>query len=64
MKVGTDKNKYTWESENSWGKVSVSVSGNTITTKFSKAVQGNNDEKISLIIFYKARLTREKAEER
>ena len=63
VKVGTDKNKYTWESENSWGKVSVSVSGNTITTKFSKAVQGNNDEKISLIIFYKARLTREKAEE-
>ena len=63
VKVGTDKNKYTRESENSWGKVSVSVSGNTITTKFSKAVQGNNDEKISLIIFYKARLTREKAEE-
>ena len=63
VKVAADNNKNTWDSESSWGKVSASVSGNTITTRFSKAVQGYNGDKICLLIFYKARLTSEKAEE-
>lgn len=63
VKVAADNNKNTWDSESSWGKVSASVSGNTITTRFSKAVQCYNGDKICLLIFYKARLTSEKAEE-
>ena len=53
-----------WETDtNSWDNVKVSVSGNTITTTFTKAKQAWNNQQAYLLIFYKARLTIDKATE-
>ena len=46
-----------------WENVSVNASGKTITTTFDKAKQAWNNDKSYLVIFYKTRLTSEKAEE-
>ncbi len=48
---------------NFWENVSVNVSGKTITTMFDKAKQAWNNGKSYLVIFYKTRLTSEKAKE-